>query len=197
MPKLFLFVIIAVALVACASTPEPSPTFSMSEDQYTEVTESYSAHTQKYDGPYNVLEVHATLLNTHVIEAQTLRKASVFQWTKPKYQEELTAKQNTAKEKTEVFISFFTPDKKSGELTRIGTLWTILLKVDGKEFSGTPKKLSSLPVEIRNLYPNHNQWSNPYIVTFDIPVIQIEKSTSELILTGPVGSAALTFPAIK
>ena len=197
MPKLFLFATIAAALMACASSPEPSPTFSMSEDQYTDVAENYSAHTQKYDGPYNVLEVNATLMNTHVIEAQTLRQASVFQWSKPKYQKALEEKQNASKEKTEVFISFFTPDKKSGDLTRTNTLWTILLKVDDKEFAGIPKKLSSLPVEISSLYPNHNRWSNPYIVTFDVPVNQIEKSTSELVLTGPVGAASLTFPAIK
>lgn len=195
--KPLLFITLIMILAACASTPEPSPTFSMSEDQYTEVAENYSDHTQKYNGPYNVLEVNATLMNSHVIEAQTLRQASIFQWNQPKYQKALEEKQTISKDKTEVFISFFTPDKKSGDLTRTNTLWTILLKVDGKEYAGTPKKLSALPVEINGLYPNHNRWSNPYIVTFDVPVSQIEKMTSELVLTGPVGSASLTFQAIK
>ena len=194
--KVLLFIII-LNFVACASTPDSTPTFSISDDQYEDVIETYTDQTQKYDGPYNILEVSATLLNSHVIEAQMLRQASVFHWDKTKYQTELESKQNGAKTKTEFFVSFFTPDKKSGELTRTNTLWKTLLKINDIEYVGTPKKLSLLPVEIKNLYPRYNRWSNPYVITFDVPMNQVEKSISELVLTGPVGTASLKFKSIK
>jgi hypothetical protein len=184
-------------LIGCASIPETTQTFSMSEDQYEDVIESYSDHTQKYDGPYNVLEVHATILNSHVLEAQSLRQATQFQWDKIKYQSELQAKLDGAKAKTEVFVSFFTPDKKSGDLLRADTLWKTILKTETKELPGTPKKLSLLPVEIKSLYPQYNRWSTGYIITFDTPVTAIEKQNSELVITGPVGAATLKFQPIK
>ncbi len=193
----FSLFILAQLLLGCASSPDTSTTFSMSENQYEKTTEDYSAHVQKYDGPYNVLEVHATLINSHVSEAQLLRQATLFRWDKSKYQSELELKQKNANEKTEVFVSFFTPDKKTSNLARTDTLWKVVLKVEGKEFVGAPKKLSLLPIEIKNLYPHYNQWSYPYVITFEIPVNQIEHFNTELIFTGPVGTALLKFPAIK
>jgi hypothetical protein len=182
---------------ACASTPESADTYNMSSEQYEENVEGYSDHVQKYDGPYNVLDVGATILNSHVIEAQTLRQATIFQWDKVKFQAELQNKQKAASEKTEIFVSFFTPDKKSGDLLRANTLWKTTLKVEGKEIPGLPKKMSLLPVEIKSLYPQHNRWSTGYLITFDLPVTSIETKISELIITGPVGTASLKFNPIK
>ncbi len=193
----FCLVSVFLILAACASTPEPTQTFTLSEDQYDEVVESYSDHSQKYDGPYNVLDVSATLLNSHIIEAQTLRQATMFQWDKMKYQSELKSKQDASKGKTEVFVSFFTPDRKTGDLLRADTLWTTMLKFNNREIVGKPKKLSLLPVEIRSLYPSHNRWSTGYIISFDLPVSELEMQNSELIITGPVGAASLKFKPIK
>lgn len=169
----------------------------ISESHYEEIVDQFTSHSQKYDGPYNLLEVTATLLNTKVIMAQTKRQATLFQWEANKFQSELESKNSTSKDKTEVFISFFTPDKKSGDLLRTNTLWKIILKTKNQEVVGIPKKITLLPVEITSLYPRHNRWSNAYSVSFDTPLSNVEGQDTELIITGPVGVATLQFPGLS
>lgn len=197
MNKICLSLVFLLLTAGCASTPESTQTFTLSEEQYEEIVDLYTDQSQKYDGPYNVLDVSATLVNSHVAEAQTLRQATMFQWDKMKFQNELKAKQDTSKTKTEVFVSFFTPDRKSGDLLRADTLWKTILRFNSKELVGKPKKMSLLPVEIKSLYPRYNRWSTGYIITFDLPVTEFEKMNSELVITGPVGAASLKFNAIK
>lgn len=185
-------------LIACSSSPsKETANTPLHEEDYVDSIETFSDHTQKYDGPYNVLEVAATLINSQVIDSQIRRQTTLFQWNKEKVQSEQESKKSKSKEKTEVFISFYTPDKKSGDLLRSDTLWKIILKTPKQEIIGTPKKLSLLPIEIKSLYPRHNRWSTPYIVSFEAPLDTIETQSSELILTGPVGVATLKFPALN
>lgn len=195
MSKFYLCIILPL-LAACATIPEPNQTFNLSEEQYEEIIESFSNHSQKYDGPYNILDVNATILNSQVLEAQTLRQATVFQWDKMKYQSELQSKLDSSKEKTQIFVSFFTPDRKSGDLLRSDTLWKTILRSREKEFQGTVKKVSLLPVEIKSLYPSHNRWATGYILTFNTPFNELEGNQSELVITGPVGTSSLKFNAI-
>ncbi len=176
---------------------ENDNTNRITEGQYEDIVDYYTDHSQKYDGPYNLLEVSATLINTQVITAQVKRQATLFQWENSKFQAELETKKSTTKDKTEVFVSFFTPDKKSGDLLRTNTLWKIILKTKNQEYVGTPKKMTLLPVEITSLYPRHNRWSTAYTVSFDAPRSSIEEQESQLIITGPVGVATLQFKSIS
>lgn len=186
-----------IFVASCASTPTPTDAFNISDESYEQTVESYSDHAQKYDGPYNLLDVTATLLNSQVLQAQTQKQALMFRWDQNKYQSELQNRLNSTSGKTEVFVSFFTPDRKSGDLLRSETLWKTILKIDGKQYLGKPRKMSLLPVEIKSLYPQHNRWSTGYIISFDTPLSELEKQTSELVITGPVGEATLKFQAVK
>ena len=184
-------------ILSCTSSLVNYSTFNLSESEYESRIENFSDHTQKYDGPYNLFEVSATLLNSTVIEAQSLRQATVFDWNQSKYQTELQSRLENNKNKTQVFVSFYSPDKKSGDLLRADTLWKITLKFDGKEFQGKPKKLNLLPIEIKSLYPSFTRWSTGFMVTFDLPVVTFEKHPSELFITGPAGTAELKFKALN
>lgn len=186
-----------IILGACASAPETTSNPSISEDRYEDLVEQYSDHIQQYDGPYNTLEVSATILNSEVIRAQVLRQATLFQWDKDKFETELRNRQENTKNKAEIFVSFYTPDRKSGDLLRADTLWKTILKINSQEIVGTPKKLTLLPVEIKSLYPRHNRWSSGYVITFDRPMASLETQSSELVITGPVGVATLKFEALK
>lgn len=189
--------LLVVFLNGCASSPELNATFQMTADQYAEAIQPYSDHFQEYDGPTNLMDVSATLLNSHVIEAQMLRQASVFKWDKSKYQTELKLKREGLQNKTEIFVSFYTPERKSADLLRSNTLWKSILKTKEKEIEGQAKKINLLPVEVQSLYPSFNRWSSGYILTFNIPPSQIENTNSELIITGPIGTARLKFQGIK
>jgi hypothetical protein len=170
--------------------------FSVSE--YEDVIENYTEQALEYDGLQNTIEFHATLLNSRVIEAQTLRKASMLLWEKTQYDQELSARIGKSKETTEVFVSFFTPERKNNDLARSETLWKIFLKNKDKRSEGKVEKVTLLHSEIQSLYPQHNRWSNAYVVKFPIAISEIENKGIELIITGPVGTKSVHFnPMIK
>ena len=184
-----------LTLIACASTPTTDgKQFSLSKESYEKTIDSYSDEAQKYDGPYNLMVVSATILNTPVLEAQARRQATMFQWDQTKYQSELTKKFSQSQSQTEVFVSFFTPDRRSGDLMRSETLWKVILRVNNREYVGKAKKLTLLPVEIASIYPKHEAWNAGYLITFDSPVPEVDSQSSELLITGPIGSATLKFP---
>jgi hypothetical protein len=110
---------------------------------------------------------------------------------------ELKSRIDKSLQKTEVFVSLFTPERKSGDLMRAETLWKTILTVDGREIPGQPKKITLLPIEIVSLYPMHNRWSTGYLVSFDIPLKDVESKKTQLVITGPLGATTLKFRPIK
>lgn len=195
--RLLISLLAFLTLASCISFNDTKTLFEIPESEYQKVLGTYSDQAQKYDGPNNLLDVRATILNKEVIEAQLQRQASLFQWDQQKYDSEWKAKMAPANKITEVFVSFYTPDRKSGDLLRTNTLWKAVLKYNGLKVPGTPKKLTLLPIEINSIYPDHNRWSNGYILTFEAPLIDVEKTISELVISGPVGNAELEFKPIK
>lgn len=188
----------AFLFFGCQSVEKSNPNvIHFSEDEYTDVVESYTEQAQEYDGLQNTIEFHATLLNSRVIEAQTLRRASMLQWEKQQYDTELNNRISKAKENAEVFISFFTPERKNTDLARSETLWKIFLINNDKRYEGKAEKLNLLRSEIQSLYPYHNRWSNAYVVKFPVPIADVEKNQLEFVVTGPVGNKSVRFSAIN
>lgn len=186
-----------IFICSCQSAEKTnSSIIQFSNSEYVDVIENYTALAQEYDGLQNTLEFHATLLNSRVIEAQTLRKASMLQWDKTKYDQELTSRNAKSKETTEIFVSFFTPERKNNDLSRSETLWkTFLINKDGR-YEGKVEKVSLLNSEIQSLYPLHNRWSNAYIVRFPTGVTSIENTDLEFVITGPVGNKSVHFKTL-
>lgn len=188
----------ATLTCSCQSTEKSTANIiQFSESEYSNVIENYTAQAQEYDGLQNTLEYHATLLNSQVIEAQTLRKANMLQWEKTQYDQELSSRIAKSKETTEVFVSFFTPERKNNDLARSETLWKIFLVSQDKRYVGKVEKVTLLNSEIQSLYPQHNRWSNAYIVKFPVAVNTIEDKDSEFIITGPISTKSIRFNALS
>jgi hypothetical protein len=184
--------------LGCQSTEKNnSNIIQFNEDEYNQVIENFTQQAQEYDGLQNTIEFHATLLNSRAIEAQTLRKASILQWEKGKYDSELKSRLTKANENTEVFVSFFTPERKNTDLARSETLWKIFLVSKDNRYEGKAEKINLLISEIQSLYPHHNRWSNAYLIKFPVSVSEVEKSQAEFILTGPVGTKSVRFNSLN
>ncbi|MBV2167986.1 MAG: hypothetical protein KUL82_04685 [Bdellovibrio sp.] len=185
---LFLF------LSACASYEvTPSGNTLRTTGNYMDVIEKYTDKTRRYSGFYNTIDMEATVINSAVAEAQLGQSSMLYQWDEKKFAEEKVKYEARLNKESEIFLSFFTPEKKNDDLSKESTIWKIFLDVDGKRFEGKAKKIKLQLVEIEGLYPYHNRFYTPYSVTFPVPMKSIEGKALKMTLTGAVGSGVLNF----
>jgi hypothetical protein len=168
----------------------------MSESEFEKTTENYSNHIQVYSGLYNTVDMTGTLLNSAVAKAQLDQNARKYQWDAARYTTEKASFDARMQNETEIFLSFYTPERKHDDLHKNQTLWKIFLDTNNKRLEGKVKKVKLLTQEIRSLYPYHTTFATAYSITFAIPTRLVELSSSKLTVTGPVGTASLDFRSL-
>ena len=187
-----------IFLVSCASPYGVQPGLQLiSESEYDQIINQFSDKDRQYSGLYNLFDMRATLLNTPVKLAQVDHSARLFQWDKAKYDTEREKALSDLTKETQVFVSFFTPEKRHDDLHKSKTLWKIFLDIDGRRYEGRATKMKQLTTEIRSFYPDHNSFSTPYLISFPVGAKTLEGKNSTLVITGPVGSATAEFRAIR
>lgn len=188
----------SVLFSACV-TPYSNPHMQnlIPESDYVSVSEKFSDNKKIYDGFIQTMEVSATLLNTSVSKAQLDQKARIYQWTPETYNSNKSEMEASLSKETKMFMGFFVPERKHDDLHKSKTLWKIFLDVGGKRYEGKAERLKTIVADVQSLYPKHNRFYTPYIITFNAPVSQIEFAASKLTLTGPVGTTVLDFPAAQ
>ncbi len=185
-------------LSGCATRETTSAGVQIATQSESEkVIDRYSDRIESYTGLYNTLQAAATLHNTPVSEAILDQNARLFQWDQGKFDAQKLERQEKLSKETEVFLSFFTPDKKHDDLNKNPSLWKIFLDVNGRRYEGKATKIKLQTVEVQSLYAYHNRFSTPYLVVFPISVRLVENYSSKLTLTGPVGSATLNFSTLE
>lgn len=195
--RLFLLMCTSSLVMSCA-TPQSNPFMqTLSQNEYTEVVRSYSDSSRVYDGFYQVLEASATLINAKVAEAQLQQQARLLQWTPEVYEKNKSESDSTLSQKTEIFLSFFTPERKHDDLAKPKTTWKIFLDSGGKRVEGKAVKLKNILADLQALYPDHTRFSTAYKITFPVATSLIETQESKLTLTGPVGATTLTFQSLR
>lgn len=169
----------------------------MSSGDYEAAVDDYTVRRQVYDGMYAVLEVRATLLNSKVRRGQLDQSARLYQWDATTYQNEKAQMESDLSQKTDVFLSFFTPESKQDNLAKAASSWNVFLDAGGKRYQGKATKMKGLYGEIHALYPMHSRFGTPYKVSFPVPTSIIESADSKLTLTGPIGSTSIDFSTLK
>ena len=188
------FLIIAASCTTRLPTPQGIPEVSL--DNYAQAVYDKTKKIEIYDGLYNKLTVQATWLDSLVSEYTLSHNARLLQWQEPKYREERTKKVSKNAENSEFFVSFFTPERKYADLSSSRNLWKIYLDVNGQRYEGKASKVKQSLTEIQALYPYHNRWSVPYVVTFPIATSLVENKNATLVFTGTVGSAELRYTPV-
>lgn len=194
MNPFFKFCALTLLISGCVSqlkTPDGVPEISVSE--YHSMVNERTQKVEEYDGLYNVLTIQATWIDSKLTEAQLSHTARLSQWNEQAYRAERDKRVNENAEKTRFFVSFFTPERKHSDLSRSKSLWKILLEVDGQRYEGTAVKVKQLFSEIQVMYPQHNRWSTPYIVSFPVATALLEGKDVTLTFTGAVASTQLHF----
>lgn len=175
-----------------------SPQKSYNEDSYYTLLKQFTQSSREYDGLYNTFDLHVTLLNSPIRNYQLMINSENFKWDALQIKSEKEKEQQFQSSKTEVFISFFTPDAKHRNLTDSKkSIWKIFLDVEGHRYIAKIIEVKKTVDEITKFYPYHNRWSYTYIAQFSVPTTIVEKSKSSLTITGTLGSATLHFESIK
>lgn len=194
----FLFPILVSAAVifttGCATTEvTPTGVSVITQSEYERILEKYTESSRRYQGFYNTLQVEATLLNTPMTKAQLEQNARLFLWNREKMDEETKKAQDRNEKQTDVFLSFYTPERKNDNLNKSQSNWKVFLDVDGKRYDGKVTKIKSILSEVQGLYPYHNRFSTPYTVTFPVPVKVIEGKPIRFTVTGSVDFVVLDY----
>lgn len=191
---LSLSLVFSLILTACASyevTPENRT--QRTTGDYVSVIDKHTDKARRYSGFYNTLEIEATILTSEVAQSQLEQSADLYQWNDSRLAEEKGKFEKRLNNESEIFLSFFTPERKNDNLSKPDSIWKIFLDVDGRRFEGKATKIKlSLP-ELESLYPYHNRFYTPYSITFPVSIRSIEGKPMKFTITGAVGSATLNF----
>ena len=169
--------------------PNPTPHFA--------VIDRFSSGESEYEGFQNQFTFRATLLNEPAREALLLREADYFKWSPAQLDEAKARAANEIAEKTEVFMSFYTPDRRNDNMTDSRSIWRVYLDVGGKRYAGTAKKARKELAELQSLFPYHTRWNTPYVVTFPVPTTTAQLEASSFMVTGPLGTKSVLIPAAR
>lgn len=180
-------------LVGCSTRPQPPGLTLISTSDYEELVEKNTQRRQVYDGFSAVLDMSATILKTPVRLGQVDQLARFYQWTPENYATEKQKAIDEMSKKTEVFLSFFVPERKQDDLHRPTSLWKIFLDVDGKRYEGKATRIKAVYADLQSLYPKLSRWGTAYKVSFNVATPAIENSKLSFLITGPVSSAKVEF----
>jgi hypothetical protein len=165
----------------------------MSESDYQATVDKWTDYIEEYNGLNNTVSIKATLLNPEMATAQLDQNARIFQWDHNTFDTEKKKLENNLNQQTEVFVSFFSPERKWDDLHKSKTLWKVFLDVNGQRFEGKATKIKLLPREIQSLYHYHTSFASPYIISFPVSARTVDNKPARLTFTGAIGSASLNF----
>lgn len=196
--KLFFCGLICLGASSCTTKPvEGMESNIISQSDYEKILEQNTKSIEKYNGLYNTANVSATLLRPSMVQTQLKQSARLYQWDPVKFQDELKKKTDQMAKTTEIFVSFYTPEKKHDDLNKSQTLWKIFLDVEGKRFEGKATKIKLLTNEVQGLYPYHTRFGTPYNITFPVSATSVGTNPAKLTITGTVDSISLDFQSLK
>lgn len=181
-------------LAACASTTTNRAGLNViNAAAYEAVVDQWTDRVEDYSGLSNTVTIQATLLNPEVALAQADQNARIFQWDQITYDNEKKNLENRMASETQVFVSFYSPERKWDDLYKSKTLWKVFLDANGQRYEGKVAKMKLLTPEIQSLYHYHTGFATPYLITFPVSARAVGGNPARLIFTGAIGSVTLSF----
>ena len=185
--KWILFFCIPVAF-GCTTHPH-----SEGRDQYLSTIEKASAGDKQFAGLYENFEFRATVLNRTVNRKIHERMDKYYAWDEETSAEKWQEKEKEMSKNSQIWLSFFTPDRKDDNLANKKTIWKIYLIAGERRYEGRAKKANMNMSEAKALIPYHSRWTSAYYVEFPMPTSEIENQSLKLVITGPLGRREVQF----
>lgn len=181
-------------LLGCASTiTNRAGVNLMSASAYENIVDNWSDHIEDYSGLNNTVTIQATLLGSDVSLAQVDQNARIFQWDQVTYENEKKLAENRMAQETQVFVSFYSPERKWDDLYKSKTLWKVFLDANGQRYEGKVTKIKLLTREIQSLYHYHTSFASPYMISFPVSARSLDGKQVKVVFTGAIGSVIMNF----
>lgn len=194
MQKYLLSISVSLFFSGCVTTlPVPAGIPKISVSEYEDLVTKKTKKVEIYSGLYNQMTVAATSLDSQMTEGSLAHTARQAQWQESKFREEKSKVIAKHSSETEFFVSFYTPERKHSDLASAKGLWKIFLDVNGQRYEGKATRVKTLLSEIQALYPLHNRWSVPFIISFPVSTSATENKAAVLTITGSLSSAQVKF----
>ncbi|MGE3974324.1 MAG: hypothetical protein AB7F59_07365, partial [Bdellovibrionales bacterium] len=187
----FLILGLVLSVAACSSTPvldtsgDYTFTHDITDEKFDKILDTFSKKDEQYAGFGSVYQLYATLKNSAVIEAQLMRQAQDFKWTREHFFKEREKASQEMSNESEVFLSFFSPVVENENLHSGKSIWKIYLVSEGTRYEGKVQKSLDALAQLQRLYPQHSKFFSAYTVKFKVPMSKVQQSNSQFILTGP------------
>jgi len=165
----------------------------ISPSDYRSLVSQKTQRKEVYDGLYNQMTLAATRMDGEMSEAYLAHSARLLQWNLTQYQDEKAKWVSKGTQSTDFFVSLYTPERKHNDLSSSKSIWKIYLDVNGQRYEGKAVKMKGQLTEIQTMFPEHNRWSNAYMVSFPIAAALSEGKPATLTITGTVTSTQLSF----
>lgn len=189
----YLFLVFLL-LGACAHEETQEPVVAggpvISDEKYNEILTSHTATIRKYVGFYNTIEMQGVLLTPDMVDAQIKQNTRLYQWDADKVRVEREKMNSRLNSDTEIFLAFYTPERKNDNLDKVQTLWKVFIDANGHRYEGKITKIKLLPGEIMGMYPFYSRFCTPYNVTIPVPAAQLSGPV-RLTVTGSLSSASI------
>lgn len=165
----------------------------ISKADYTDLMQNKSVKEEIYSGLYNQVTAHATRLDASAQESYLAYSARLYQWSKSQYDQEKSKVATKQSQSSEFFLSFYTPERKHNDLSSSKSMWKIYLDVEGQRYEGSAVRLKQNVNELETMYPAHNRWSTPYLISFPIAAALLDGKPAKVTITGAISTVQLQF----
>jgi hypothetical protein len=190
----FLGVAIFSTLFACTSAEKKDEASqNPAVPTYADMIRKHTQFFRKYDGFYEAFRGHATLLSPEVRSTQIQQKAAYLDWDSKKIQMERDKNNQEVASQTTVFLQFYAPVQEYDDLDKINSIWHVYLDVDGRKFEAKIKKAKGKLTDFHALYPEFDNFSTPYNLTFSVSTSDVIRHKTKLILASSLGDGEFTF----
>lgn len=184
---------------SCSSPEKITETYRSPETslQYINFIKRFTDSHVKYKGLVQQFDIHATILNSRVIHATTERQAGLMQWDSNQIATETEEQLKEYHSSTNFLVFIYTPERSYNDLDKKDrSIWRTYLNYGETRYAGSAKKSSLNSLTLKTLYPHITRFHKAYLVTFDIPMSVVEKSSNILTLVSPLGTIGLKYKGI-
>ena len=187
---IFVFAMLAsiYSITSCSSLPEEPTT-----DEYSRDVEKFSAGDAQYEGAYNNFDYRVTVMSEQMQRIYINKKAEMYLWSDEKKLAELKSLQTNNGERSQIFLSFFTPSRSDDNLSSSKSIWAVYLQNGNTRYEGRVTKNRSSRTELNVLYPYHGRFTSAYSVDFPVSVNQLDMQNLKVTITGPLGTKSVEF----
>lgn len=183
------FFLIPLAILSACVTLSPNP----ATDEYVSAVEEFTAGDQVHEGAYNNFNYRATVMTPDMQRLYINKKAEVYLWSDEKRSAELTKLSENNDKSTQIFLSFFTPNRWDDNLSTSKSIWSVYLQNGANRYEGKVTKNRESRTELNVMFPYHGRFATAYMVQFFVPVSELIMSDLKVTIAGPLGAKTVQF----